>query len=260
METTRRNFLTRATVGAISFCACCSAVGVGSAAAENAKHWTYEGEEGPEHWGELQPEFKSCQIGLEQTPLDLNGGIKATIGTPVKVDFKKIPLAIVNNGHTIQVNAAPGSSTTIEGVKYELLQFHFHHPSEHLLSGKPFEMEVHFVHKSAAGGLAVLGVFVKLGKANPAIEQVFAAMPATTGEATGKDPVDPSAMLPKGRGYFRYFGSLTTPPCSEGLVWTVYKEPITASREQIEKFAKLFEHNARPVQKQNHRYLLDIAG
>ena len=258
MSTNRRGFLRMGALGVMSACACCA--GVAAGAAETGPHWTYEGGEGPDHWGELKPEFKSCQIGLEQTPIDLKGGVKAQLGQPVKIDFKPMPLAIVNNGHTIQVNAAPGSSTVIEGVKYELLQFHFHHPSEHLLSGKAFEMEVHFVHKSAEGALAVLGVFIKLGAANPAIGQIFAAMPATTGEATGKGNVDPRQMLPKGKGYFRYFGSLTTPPCSEGLVWTVYKDPITASKEQIESFAKLFEMNARPVQKQNHRYLLDVAG
>lgn len=257
MQSSRRHFLKHATLGAVAACACCAGAG---AALASGVHWTYEGEEGPEHWGDLQADFKSCKIGLEQTPLDLKGAVKATIGAPVATDYKVQPPKILNNGHTIQVNAAPGSSVTIEGESYDLLQFHFHHPSEHLLSGKPFELEVHFVNKSAAGNLAVLGVLVTLGEANPALETVFSAMPASEGEATGKAPIDPTALLPKGRGYFRYYGSLTTPPCSEGLVWTVFKEPITASKAQVEAFAKLFENNARPVQRQNHRYLLDVAG
>ena len=237
MDITRRSFLKHSTIGALSACACCS--GLGAALAEDAApHWTYEGAEGPEHWGELKPDFKACQVGLEQTPLDLTGGIKAILGKPPKIDFKKVPLAIVNNGHTAQINAPAGSSTVIDGVKYDLVQFHFHHPSEHLLSGKPFEMEVHFVHKS--------------------LEAISAAMPASAGESKSTDLVDPNQMLPARHGYFRYYGSLTTPPCSEGLVWTVFRDPITASKEQVEKFAKVFGNNARPVQKRNHRYLLEV--
>ena len=260
MGMTRRRFLKHSATGALTACACCA--GVGAALAEDtaqAPHWTYEGAEGPEHWGELKPDFKACQVGLEQTPPDLTGGIKAFLGKPPKVDFKKGPLAVVNNGHTAQINTPAGSSTVIDGVKYDLVQFHFHHPSEHLLSGKPFEMEVHFVHKSAAGNLAVLGVFVKLGRPNRAMEAIFAALPASEGESKGTDLVDPTHMLPARRGYFRYYGSLTTPPCSEGLVWTVFRDPITASKEQVEKFAKIFGNNARPAQKRNHRYLLEVS-
>ena len=146
----------------------------------------------------------------------------------------------------------------LAGKKYELLQFHFHHPSEHLLAGKPFDLECHFVHRSAAGDLAVVGVFIKPGASNMALQPVFDAMPAkATPETKVAATVDTAALLPKSGSYFRYMGSLTTPPCSEGLTWTVFKEPIEASPEQIRQFASLFSNNARPVQGRNRRFLIE---
>jgi carbonic anhydrase len=146
----------------------------------------------------------------------------------------------------------------ISGTRYELVQFHFHHPSEHLLSGKKFDMELHFVHRSEAGRLAVLGVFIQPGAANAALGPIWAAMPAEAGPARDAGAVvRPAALLPATRGYFRYTGSLTTPPCSEGVLWTVYKDPIEASPDQIRRFAALFPVNARPAQSVARRYLLE---
>lgn len=260
MTLPRRAFLRLATFG----CAYCLAAGRASAAetshsaaAGGAPHWSYEGKTGPEHWGELQSDFKVCQLGLDQTPIDLAGGIRGEVGKPT-MDYKPLPLRIVNNGHTIQVNADPGSSCVIDGTKYELLQFHFHHPSEHLLAGKRLDLECHFVHKSGDGGLAVLGVFIRAGARNDALTPLFDAMPMKAGpELRAGGAIDPNALLPGNGGYFRYMGSLTTPPCSEGLVWTVFKQPIEAAPDQIRKFASLFSNNARPVQKLNRRFLID---
>ena len=250
-------------------CAYCLAAGRASAAepahgsaasgsaAHAAPHWSYEGKGRPEHWGELQPNFKVCQLGMEQTPIDLANGMKGA-AAPVALDYKPLALRIVNNGHTIQVNADAGSSCIIGADKYDLLQFHFHHPSEHLLSGKPFDLECHFVHKSGAGDLAVVGVFIKPGAKNAALQTIFDAMPKREGpELRASGSVDPAALLPKASSYFRYMGSLTTPPCSEGLTWTVFKEPIEASTEQIKQFAQLFPNNARPVQNRNRRFLIE---
>ncbi len=244
-------------------CACCleaGAVIASDAPAHGggaAVHWGYEGEGSPEKWGELQADFRVCQLGLEQTPINLIGGIRGDAGA-VDVDYKPLPLRVLNNGHTIQVNADPGSACVIGGTRYELLQFHFHHPSEHLLAGKGFDLECHFVHKSDAGALAVTGVFIRPGAANEALKTLFDTMPSREGPEVRIDAmVDAAAILPKSGGYFRYMGSLTTPPCSEGLTWTVYKEPVEASAEQIQKFAALFPKNARPVQKLNRRFLID---
>lgn len=248
-------------------CACCLKAGVvaaetpGHAAGggKSAPHWAYEGAGAPGNWGDLEANFKVCKLGLEQTPIDLTNGIKGDTGT-VAFDYKPIPLRIVNNGHTIQVNADSGCGCSIGGTRYELLQFHFHHPSEHLLAGKAFDLECHFVHKSGDGALAVVGIFIRPGAPNAALKAVFDKMPKTEGpELRTGDSMDPAALLPKAGGYFRYMGSLTTPPCSEGLTWTVYREPVEASADQIRQFAALFANNARPVQKRNRRFLIDAS-
>ena len=246
-------------------CACCLAAGYAGASetthaagptGHSAPHWSYAGDTGAEHWGELQPDFKVCQLGLEQTPIDLTNGMKGEAAA-VALDYKPLALRMINNGHTIQVNADAGSSCVIGGTKYELLQFHFHHPSQHLLAGKPFDLECHFVHKSAKGDLAVVGVFVTPGAKNAALQTIFDAMPKAEGtELRVNGSVDSAALLPKSTGYFRYMGSLTTPPCSEGLTWTVFREPIEASADQIRQFAQLFPNNARPVQNRNRRFII----
>lgn len=224
-----------------------------------APHWSYEGDTGPAHWGELSPDFKTCQLGLQQTPIDLANAVKSNSPGKVELDYRSTPLRILNNGHTIQVNAEPGSACILDGKRYELLQFHFHHPSEHLLSGKPFDLECHLVHRAASGGLAVLGVFVKPGAANPALQPIWDAMPDHEGaERNLGGAYNPAALVPIKSAYFRYLGSLTTPPCSEGLIWTVFKDPIAASPEQIRRFAALFPNNARPVQSRNGRPLIEV--
>lgn len=243
-------------------CACCAGAGIARASdkpssAGSPAHWSYEGSGGPEKWGELQPDFKVCQLGVEQTPIDLGNGIRGEVGS-IEYDYKPLPLRMVNNGHTIQVNADAGSACVIGQTRYELLQFHFHHPSEHLLAGKGFDLECHFVHKSSAGALAVTGVFIRSGAENAALKSFFESMPAKEGpEQRSAGSIDIAAILPKTEGFFRYMGSLTTPPCSEGLTWTVHKLPVEASTEQIRRFAALFPNNARPIQKRNRRFLID---
>ncbi len=225
-----------------------------------APHWGYEGESAPEHWGDLSPDFKMCKLGMEQSPIDLKGSIKAQIADALTLDYRAVGGKIVNNGHTIQVNVEPGCACIIDGTRYDLIQYHFHHPSEHLVDGKPHEMEAHYVHKTADGNIAVIGVFIRPGAENAALAPMYSAMPKTEGPDQAFAKLDPSAAFPANRrSYYRYRGSLTTPPCLEGLVWTVFGEPIEASKEQIQAFATLFPINARPVQPKNRRYLLDNA-
>jgi carbonic anhydrase len=261
----RRAFLRMAAIGSAAGCGHCLSA-ARSAMAESGHaatpggpaHWRYEGDAGPAHWGELSADFQVCRLGLEQTPIDLAGAVKADVAGPVEIGYRAMPLRILNNGHTVQVNADPGSACMIGGSRYELLQFHFHRPSEHLLSGKPFDLECHFVHRAGAGDLAVVGVFVKPGARNAALQPIWDAMPsAEAPERNAGTAVDPAALLPKSGGYFRYMGSLTTPPCSEGLTWTVYREPIEASPEQIRQFASLFPNNARPIQGRNRRFVIE---
>lgn len=248
----------RAALGSLAACACCFSGLPGRAAEGDAPHWGYDGTGAPEHWGELSTDFRTCQNGLEQTPIDLDKGVRAQVGLPLKMTYKPVGGTIANNGHTIQVNLDKGCSCNIEGTTYELLQFHFHHPSEHLVAGKPSKMELHLVHKAENGSLAVIGVFMREGGANAILQPVFDEMPKEAGESEALEkPLDPSGLLPKSRGYYRYMGSLTTPPCSEGLTWTVFKEPIEASPDQIRKFAALFPNNARAVQPRNNRVIFE---
>ncbi len=226
-----------------------------STKSHSAPHWEYGGNTGPSHWGDLSPAFKACSIGLQQSPIDLHGYVGAQLNN-ITVSYKATPFEVVNNGHTIQVNVLPGSSIMLEGVQYNLLQFHFHHPSEHLLDGKPFEMEAHFVHISDAGVLAVLGVFIKPGQTNALMAPIWANMPAKPGKKSSSAKISPQDLLPKNRSYLRYYGSLTTPPCSEKVIWSVFNEPVEASESQARKFSALFPMNARPAQNLNRRFLL----
>ncbi len=256
----RRSFLGTAAFG----CACCRLLpralaeeaAHAGAAGLASPHWAYEGDPGAANWGNITPAFKVCQLGLEQSPIDLVDAVPAAPGN-LDIAWQPMKLRIVNNGHTIQVNAAPGSSCVIGGTSYELQQFHFHHPSEHLLSGRPFDLECHFVHRSATGDLAVIGVFVRPGDANRGLDPIWQAMPRQEGpERDAGSVIDPGMLLPAERGFYRYMGSLTTPPCTQGIVWTLLQQPIEASPEQIRQFAALYADNARPVQGHNRRFLL----
>ncbi len=251
--TGRRSFLRLAAAAGLAYaCPICARL-----ARADEVHWSYEGENGPANWGKLSADFRSCSIGLQQTPIDITG---ATQGKLAGIDpaFRPMPLRILNNGHTIQVNCDPGSATIIDGRPYELLQFHFHHPSEHLLAGKKFELECHFVHRSGQGNLAVLGVFLKPGAANTALAPIWAAMPKLEGpEQSAGVTIDPAALLPREHGFFRYIGSLTTPPCTESIIWSVFRDPIELSAEQVKQFAALFPMNARPIQPLNQRTLTE---
>ena len=250
----RRSFLRHAT-GAACLCGTCGS-SISQALASDAPHWAYEGHGGPADWGSLSPEYAACSMGKEQSPIDLTKPIAAIMGDPVPA-WRPLPLKVLNNGHTIQVDCAGGGNLALDGKSYELLQFHFHHPSEHTVDGAAFDMECHFVHKAADGGLAVLGVMIAKGAANPALEAIWQVMPTKGGEtAIGSGMLDPSMLLPKDTVTFRYAGSLTTPPCSEVVQWVVFRQAITASADQLAQFAKLFSNNARPVLPLNRRKLL----
>ncbi|MDH4481388.1 MAG: carbonic anhydrase family protein [Rhodoferax sp.] len=212
-------------------------------------HWSYDGEMGPERWGK---EFPTCAKGKSQAPLDIRGPFVKTRSV-VTTDYKEGPLKMVNNGHTIQVNVPAGSKLRIDGVAYELLQFHFHRPSEEKLDGKPMAMVIHFVHKNAEGKLAVLGVLLKEGNENPGIKTLWANMPLEEGPEIAPDAVtfNPGNLLPREFDFFSYEGSLTTPPCTEGVRFFILKTTVNVAKEQVTAFP--FKRNARPVQALNGR-------
>ena len=212
-------------------------------------HWGYEGDNGPEHWGS---NFPVCGTGKKQSPLNIVGPFEKSKDV-LSVDYKEGPLKILNNGHTIQVNVEPGSTLTINKETFDLLQFHFHRPSEEQVDGKNSAMVAHFVHKSKDGKLAVIGVMLNEGKDNAAIKTLWTNLPPKEGAEYLPEKVsfNPGSMLPKELGFYNYEGSLTTPPCTEGVQFYILKKPVDISKDQVGKFP--FKLNARPVQSLNGR-------
>ncbi len=220
-------------------------------------HWGYVGQGGPENWGQLSPEYEVCQIGNTQSPINLESHVAAELKT-LELSYKPSPIEVVHNGHTIQVNYASGNQLKLEGQTFNLIQFHFHHPSEHQHNGKSYMMEVHLVHQSEDKNLAVLGVFIQPGKENRVLKTIWDELPSNKGATKKLENVtlNPKDLLPQNASFYRYFGSLTTPPCSESVHWIVYDQPIEMSLGQIKKFAQMFPNNSRPIQAINRRFLL----
>ncbi|HWI10403.1 MAG TPA: carbonic anhydrase family protein [Burkholderiaceae bacterium] len=223
---------------------------VHAAAAEpaHADHWDYAGNGGPQSWGRMKPEFSKCSTGTRQSPIDIRDGIRVELD-PVQFDYKPSAFRVVDNGHTVQVNVAAGNSIEVMGRRYELVQFHFHRPSEERIDGKQFDMVVHLVHKDLEGRLAVVAVLLERGSAQAVVQSVWNNLPLERGdEVAARSPLNLNELLPTERRYFTYMGSLTTPPCSEGVLWMVMKQPVPVSAEQIGIFARLYPMNARPIQ------------
>ncbi len=222
-----------------------------------APHWTYEGETGPEHWASISEEFEACESGMKQSPVDLASRMIEVGLDDLELHWTPSDLTIIDNGHTIQANIPAGNTSVIDGVVYDLAQFHFHKPSEHQVKGETFPMELHLVHKNAAGGLAVIGVMLTVGTPNPAYDTLWAAQPeGPTAEGQGNTVAgfDLSKLLPPDLHAYRYPGSLTTPPCTEGVSWNVLTTPAQVSEAQLEEFR--YDHNARPVQEIHDRLVL----
>jgi carbonic anhydrase len=230
--------------------------GSGATFAADTTHWTYSGEEGPEHWAKLTPEFAAC-AGKNQSPINLTGFIKADL-KPIKFSYQAGGNDILNNGHTVQVNYIAGSSIAVDGIRFDLQQFHFHAPSENQINGKSYAMEAHLVHADKNGNLAVVALMFKEGGENKALARIWPLIPHNAGEKNAlPSPFDAAQLLPSNHGYYRFNGSLTTPPCTEGVRWLVLKTPVSASKEQVGTFSHVMHHpNNRPVQPVNARPVL----
>ena len=223
-------------------------------------HWSYEGENGPQAWGKLKPDFNVCAIGKRQSPINIEeSGTLQGPAEPLQFNYQLSSGTVVNNGHTIQVDLNGDNSVTVRGSSYKLLQFHFHNPSEERVNYRGFAMVAHLVHKNAEGQLAVVAVLLDPGVANALINKVWTYMPLDTGDRVRMPTglIDMNELLPKDQRYYQFMGSLTTPPCTEGVLWLVLKQPTTVSREQIKLFSQLFPNNARPVQPVNGRAVRD---
>lgn len=234
-----------------------SIVALGAHAQEPHPPWSYEGASGASHWAELDNAYKQCKFGKHQSPINIDTGkaVKAAL-EPTAFAYKSANAEMVNNGHSVQVNLPPGSAATIDGVSYALVQFHFHAPSEEQIDGKPYPMVAHLVHKDAQGDLAVVAVLFKEGKEKAALKPLFANLPQKAGETGKLASFDPAGLLPTGSGFYQFTGSLTTPPCSEDVLWRVMKTPAEVSPAQLAAFRKLYKMNARPVQPLGDRVVL----
>ena len=222
-----------------------------------ASQWSYQGETGADFWGNLDSDFEACSLGQSQSPINIESSTDSDLGS-LELNYRDTPLKIINNNRTIRVDYQPGSNLTLDGREYELLQFHFHQPSEHLISGQAANMEAHFVHKNReTGDLAVLAVLMSEGKINQALKRVWDKIPFRERTEEVSDLIiNASNLLPEDIDrYYRYQGSLTTPPCSEIVTWLVLKQPVEISKLQIDRFLKIIGNNARPVQPLNNRIL-----
>ncbi len=218
-------------------------------------HWDYVGENGPEAWGKMKPEFATCATGQRQSPIDIRDGIAVQL-QPIEFEYHPSNFSVIDNGHTIQVNVGVGNAITVGGKRFDLLQFHFHRPSEERINGRQFDMVAHLVHKDAEGKLAVVAVLLDRGSAQPVIQTVWNALPLEKGEAVpAPTQIDMNQLLPEDRRYYTYMGSLTTPPCSEGVLWMVMKQPVQLAASQIGIFSRLYPMNARPIQKVSGRMI-----
>jgi carbonic anhydrase len=228
-----------------------AAVAALPATAQATASWDYEGKRGALNWGKLDPDYKTCSKGREQSPIDIRGARLNKALQPIEFHYMAGPVKLENNGHTVLAHVDPGSYIVAAGVRYELVEFDFHHPSEETVKGKFSDMEVHLTHKSADGKLAVIAVRLVEDVSNPnaVLATLWQHLPTKTGTSEKvPDMVNPGGFLPADRGYWTYEGSLTIPPCTEGVRWYVFEQELSLSRDQLRAFAALFRVNTRPAQ------------
>jgi carbonic anhydrase len=244
-----------AVVALLIFCGVCVPY-VAMAQEHSAHEWGYNGSEGPAHWAELNPDFAACKTGHRQSPINIAHTRSADLPA-IQFEYKPSPLHIINNGHTIQIDYAPGSFLKIGDKSYELKQFHFHHPSEETIKGKRFPMELHLVHSDANGKMVVVSVLLEEGSANLLIERLWSLAPKTAGpEKIDNLQINAADLLPANHSYYTFLGSLTTPPCTEGIRWLVLETPVTISSKEVATFAKIYPSDDRPTQSLNGRTVL----
>ena len=245
-------------LGVLGFVVACSSDGDhknGHQEDHNGKHWSYEGNEGPAHWATISDEFSLCEKGKTQSPINITGEEVMNLQN-LEFHYGDSPDSkVINNGHTIQVNYAAGSYAIIGGKKYNLLQFHFHSPSEHQVHGKHADLVAHLVHKSDDGQLAVVAVLFDIGVENHFLSPVWSAMPTNKGEAVVAGLLKITELLPSNKRYYNYSGSLTTPPCTEGVNWNLLTAHVSVSQAQVGAFTSIFPVSVRPIQDINDRVI-----
>ncbi len=217
--------------------------------------WSYEGEGSPVNWGKLRKDFAICAAGRRQSPIDIRDSIRVDL-EPIQFDYQRSQFRIVDNGHTLQVSVGEGNTLSVMNRTYRLLHFNFHRPAEERVNGRTFDMSIHLVHQDDEGRIAVVAVLLEKGSENPLIQTLWNHMPLEVDrEVAPAVAIDLTGLLPENRGYYTYMGSLTTPPCTEDVLWMVFKQPLPVSAEQVNIFARLYRNNARPIQPANNRLI-----
>jgi carbonic anhydrase len=232
---------------------------VAQTAVPDSTPWDYEGKRGTLAWGKLDPAFKACSQGHEQSPIDIRGARLDKNLQPIEFHYMSGPVKLVNTGHTVRADVGPGSYIVANGVRYDLVEFHFHHPGEEAVKGKITDMDIHLVHKSAEGKIAVIAVRLiqERGEPNAVLATLWPHLPAKPGASEEvKEFVSPAGFLPSDQGYWTYMGSLTAPPCTEGVRWFVLEQEISISQDQFRRFAAIYRLNSRPLQDAHGRKIL----
>ena len=220
--------------------------------------WGYDGDQGPDHWGDMRPEYSICRDGKLQSPINLKWH-KPKAGGHMTISYKATPARVEDDGHTVRATLEPGSQIKFNGTIYDLMAIHFHTPSEHTLSGKSFPMEVHFVNQDQSGNVVVLASLLTEGKQNPIIAKIWGAIGGSPSpEGDSSISFNPKDLLPAAQSHYEYSGSLTTPPCTENVKWIVFNNPVHASENQISAFQHLYKANARPLQALNGRDVVNF--
>lgn len=215
--------------------------------------WSYEGEGAPANWAKMRADYAICGAGKRQSPIDIREGIRVNLEA-IKFDYTPTQFRILDTGQALRVSVGSGLGLRVMGKRFELSHLEFRRPAEERVNGRSYDMSVHLVHRSDDGQTAVVAVLMEKGVEHPLIQTLWDNLPLERDvEVAPEAAIDLNALLPENRAYWTFMGSLTTPPCTEGVLWMVMKQPVQVAADQVAIFSRVYRANARPVQPANGR-------